>query len=157
MVTPRGLSSWNAGGKSSSKQEQCTRTVMQNRGLNVVAVSFLYHRLVGFKAPYLQIHPSEERHTPANTVSTSQSQPCFMFISQLSESSQWRERSRTFPVMGLPHSSSWHIFSKIELLQSGSARFERELQYGCVLLLSYRVCVAECAGAPVREGTCTCR
>lgn len=83
-MTPRGLFGRKAGGKSSSKQEQIATAVMQNRGLNVVAVSFLYHRLVGFKASYLQIHPSEERHTPANTVTTSQSQPCFMFISQLS-------------------------------------------------------------------------
>lgn len=51
--------------------------------------------------------------------------------------------------MGLPHSSSWLIFSKIELLQSGSARFERELQYRCVLL-SYRVCVLQNALAHQR-------
>lgn len=61
--------------------------------------------------------------------------------------------------MGLPHSSSWHIFSKIELLQSGSARFERELQYRCVLLLSYRVCVLQnalghlCVSARARVGS----
>lgn len=49
-VTQSGLSSRDAGGRT---PQSSVRTVMQNRVLNVAPVSFLYHRLLGFEAPYL--------------------------------------------------------------------------------------------------------